>query len=67
MNQQEFADMFEQYAKTPRGIAFLNSYLATAFSHCHIDHDDSSEYRGLQHAIEFSPVTEVMAEELNKA
>ena len=64
MTEQEFADMFEQYAKTSRGIAFLNNYLATAFTHCHIDHDDSNVCYGLQHEIDFNPDVDVMVEEI---
>ena len=33
MNDEIFAEMFERYVKTPRGIAFLNNYLSTALAH----------------------------------
>ena len=30
MSEQEFADMFERYAKTRRGIEFLSDYFQNA-------------------------------------
>lgn len=67
MDEQVFADMFERYAKTPRGIAFLNKFLSTAMTHCTIEHDDSNECFGTVHTVEFSgSTTECMVEELNE-
>lgn len=40
MNDEIFAEMFERYVKTPRGIAFLNNYLSTALSHVEIEQWD---------------------------
>lgn len=52
MSEQEFADMFERYAKTRRGIAFLTGYFRTMFKHCVIEHEES-ECCGVQHTVDF--------------
>ena len=41
MSEQEFADMFEHYAKTRRGIKFLTGYFQTMFKHCVIEHEEN--------------------------
>lgn len=50
MNDEIFAEMFERYVKTPRGIAFLNNYLATALAHAEVEQWDD-ECCGPQHSI----------------
>lgn len=50
MNDEIFAEMFERYVKTPRGIAFLNNYLATVLAHVEVEQTDD-ECCGVQHTI----------------
>lgn len=50
MNDEIFAEMFERYVKTPRGIAFLNNYLSSVLSHVEIEQTDD-ECFGIQHSI----------------
>ena len=50
MNDEIFAEMFERYVKTTRGIAFLNNYLATALAHVEVEQTDD-ECCGVQHTI----------------
>ena len=55
--------MFERYVKTPRGVAFLNNYLATALSYANVYHDGSS---GMVELNNNDYVDEHICEELNK-
>lgn len=43
MNDEIFAEMFERYVKSPRGVAFLNNYLATALSYAEVNDEGSVE------------------------
>ena len=62
MTEQEFADMFERYAKTPRGIKFLTGYVKTMFKHCVIEHEEN-ECFGVQHTMDFYDIENLMADD----
>lgn len=59
MSEQEFADMFERYAKTRRGIKFLTGYFQTMFKHCTIEHEEN-ECFGVQHTMDFYDIENLM-------
>jgi len=53
MNDEIFAEMFERYVKTPRGVAFLNNYLSSVLSHVDVEQTED-ECFGVQHNITLS-------------
>ena len=53
MDEETFAEMFERYVKTPRGVAFLNNYLSSVLSHVDVEQTES-ECFGVQHTISLS-------------
>lgn len=63
MNDELFAEMFERYVKTPRGVAFLNNYLATALSYANVYHNGSE---GMVELNNNDYVDERICEKLNK-
>ena len=63
MNDEIFAEMFERYVKTPRGVAFLNNYLSTALSYANVYHDGSS---GMVELCNNDYVDESICEKLNE-
>ena len=65
MSEQEFADMFERYAKTRRGIEFLTSYFQTMSKYCIIQHEES-ECCGIQHTMDFSGIVNLMIKDFEK-
>ena len=62
MTEQEFADMFERYAKTRRGIEFLSDYFQKMLKHCVIEHSES-ECFGIQHTMDFYNTVDCMVED----
>jgi hypothetical protein len=63
MNDEIFAEMFERYVKSPRGVAFLNNYLSTALSYANVYYDGSS---GMVELNSNDYVDERICEKLNK-
>ena len=66
MSDEQFAEMFERYLKSPRGVKFLNNYFATVIRHCEVDTRES-EYFGIEYEV-FLPsnTDDRIHEELNK-
>lgn len=62
MTEQEFADMFERYAKTRRGIEFLSGYFQKMLKRCVIEHSES-ECFGVQHTMDFYNTVDCMVED----
>lgn len=60
MAEQEFADMFERYAKTRRGIEFLTGYFQKMMKHCEISHNES-ECFGVEHEVNFYDIVDNVA------
>lgn len=66
MGDEQFAEMFERYLKSPRGVKFLNNYFATVIRHCEVDTEES-ECFGIEYEIFLPSYTDdVIHEELNK-
>lgn len=66
MSEEQFAEMFERYLKSPRGVEFLNNYFATVIHYCEVDTRES-EYFGTEYEI-FLPsnTDDIIHKELNK-
>lgn len=66
MGDEQFAEMFERYLKSPRGVKFLNNYFATVIRHCEVDTLES-ECFGTEYEVFLPSYTDdVIHEELNK-
>ena len=66
MSEEEFANMFERYVKSPRGIQFLNNYLSSVLYHSNIETEES-ECLGMIYSISLPfNINDMVSTDINK-